>query len=189
MFDSVQQTQLHSNRNNIIAFRDNSRLFEFPLHIFIFIFSGIRGFSISNLISTDGSSASELQFVDGLRHIIYTAETHNFPTGSFLCKTINRIIYFLAVCPFPGAATGTGGRIRDVHATGRGFCRLFLKCFICILGAHEIAGVVGYSFGNIHLAGYDLPWEFPAIYPDNFAHPRDVYQSLRESSTTIFTFR
>ena len=27
-----------------------------------------------------------------------TAETHNFPTG---------------VCPFPGAATGIGGRIRD----------------------------------------------------------------------------
>jgi phosphoribosylformylglycinamidine synthase len=34
-------------------------------------------------------------------HIIFTAETHNFPSG---------------VAPFPGAETGTGGRIRDVHA-------------------------------------------------------------------------
>eukprot|EP00457_Paulinella_chromatophora_P000873 gb/GEZN01000874.1/.p1 GENE.gb/GEZN01000874.1/~~gb/GEZN01000874.1/.p1 ORF type:complete len:1167 (-),score=215.32 gb/GEZN01000874.1/:30-3530(-) len=38
-------------------------------------------------------------------HITYTAETHNFPTG---------------VCPFPGAATGVGGRIRDGDSTGRG---------------------------------------------------------------------
>ena len=37
--------------------------------------------------------------------IIFTAETHNFPSG---------------VAPFPGAETGTGGRIRDVQATGRG---------------------------------------------------------------------
>ena len=44
--------------------------------------------------------ASDLDY-----HVIFTAETHNFPSG---------------VAPFPGAETGTGGRIRDVHATGRG---------------------------------------------------------------------
>jgi len=49
----------------------------------------------------------------------FTAETHNFPTG---------------VCPFPGAATGIGGRIRDVIATGR--------------GASMIAGTAGYSVGT-----------------------------------------
>eukprot|EP00808_Paulinella_micropora_P001005 g57156.t1 len=38
-------------------------------------------------------------------HITLTAETHNFPTG---------------VCPFPGAATGVGGRIRDGDSTGTG---------------------------------------------------------------------
>jgi len=41
------------------------------------------------------------------------------------------------VAPFPGATTGTGGRIRDVQATGR--------------GAHVIAGTAGYSFGNLHI--------------------------------------
>ena len=40
-----------------------------------------------------------------LSHLLLTAETHNFPTG---------------VAPFPGAETGTGGRLRDTHATGRG---------------------------------------------------------------------
>ena len=45
-------------------------------------------------------------------HPILTAETHNFPSG---------------VAPFPGAETGTGGRLRDVQATGR--------------GAHTVAGI------------------------------------------------
>ena len=38
-------------------------------------------------------------------HITFTAETHNFPTG---------------IAPFPGAATGVGGRIRDNQSIGRG---------------------------------------------------------------------
>ena len=50
---------------------------------------------------------------------------------------------FIAVCsgvaPFPGATTGTGGRIRDVQSTGR--------------GAHVVAGTAGYSFGNLLIPG------------------------------------
>lgn len=46
------------------------------------------------------------------------------------------------------------------------------KAFI---GAHEIAGVVGYAFGNLHLDGYELPWEGNDFqYGKNFAHPREV---------------
>ncbi|KAH7985280.1 hypothetical protein HPB52_024212 [Rhipicephalus sanguineus] len=59
-----------------------------------------------------------------------------------------------------GATTGTGGRIRDVHAAGR--------------GAHEIAATAGYCFGNLHIPGYDLPWEEPQEYPNNFAPPLEV---------------
>ena len=43
------------------------------------------------------------------------------------------------MAPFPGATTGTGGRIRDVQAAGR--------------GAHVIAGTAGYSFGNLNIPG------------------------------------
>uniref|UniRef100_A0A8C3F3W0 Phosphoribosylformylglycinamidine synthase n=1 Tax=Chrysemys picta bellii TaxID=8478 RepID=A0A8C3F3W0_CHRPI len=65
------------------------------------------------------------------------------------------------VAPFSGATTGTGGRIRDVQCTGR--------------GAHVIAGTAGYSFGNLHIPGYPLPWEDPALpYPQNYAHPLQV---------------
>ena len=38
-------------------------------------------------------------------HILMKVETHNHPT---------------AISPFPGAATGSGGEIRDEGATGRG---------------------------------------------------------------------
>ena len=48
---------------------------------------------------------SPLGPVEVCYHPLLTAETHNFPTG---------------VAPFPGAETGTGGRIRDVQGTGRG---------------------------------------------------------------------
>lgn len=76
----VQDTQQHSNDNNVIKFEDNS--------------SAIRGFSdLSSLIPSNPSEASLMcmnQHLD--RHIIFTAETHNFPTG---------------VAPFQGATTGS----------------------------------------------------------------------------------
>ncbi len=47
--------------------------------------------------------------------------------------------------PSPGAETGTGGRIRDVHATGR--------------GSLVVAGTAAYCVGNLRIPGYPLPWE------------------------------
>jgi len=62
---------------------------------------------------------------------------------------------------FSGATTGTGGRIRDVQAVGR--------------GGYVIAGTAGYSFGNLLIPDYTLPWEDPsAPYPSNFALPVEV---------------
>lgn len=56
---------------------------------------------------------------------------------------------------------GTGGRIRDVQAVGR--------------GGHVIAGTAGYSFGNLLLPDYDLPWESKEEpYPANLASPADI---------------
>ena len=79
-------------------------------------------------------------------HIIFTAETHNFPTG---------------VAPFPGAETGTGGRIRDVQATGR--------------GGLVIAGTAGYCVGNLLIPDYDLPWEDKrAKYPASLASSLNI---------------
>ncbi len=65
-----------------------------------------------------------------LTHTVMKCETHNHPT---------------AISPFPGAATGAGGEIRDEGATGR--------------GAKPKAGLVGYSVSHLRLPGAPRPWE------------------------------
>lgn len=118
--------------NSLIAFKDNS--------------SAIKGFEIETIIPQIPGQASAFKKGKYTYHLIFTAETHNFPTG---------------VAPFPGAETGTGGRIRDVQATGT--------------GALVVAGTAGYCVGNLHLPGYDLEWEDKSfIYPDNLASPLKI---------------
>jgi phosphoribosylformylglycinamidine synthase len=66
----------------------------------------------------------------GLTHILMKVETHNHPT---------------AISPFPGAATGAGGEIRDEGATGT--------------GAKPKAGLTGFSVSNLRIPGAHEPWE------------------------------
>jgi phosphoribosylformylglycinamidine synthase len=124
---------LVANRNNsVIAFKDNS--------------SAIRGYPIRSIVPARVGDPCRLVAVDLNYDIIFTAETHNFPSG---------------VAPFPGAETGTGGRIRDVHATGR--------------GSLVVAGTAAYCVGNLQIAGYELPWEDPGFaYSGNLASPLQI---------------
>ena len=62
--------------------------------------------------------------------ILMKVETHNHPT---------------AIAPFPGAATGSGGEIRDEGATGR--------------GSKPKAGLCGFSVSNLRIPGAEQPWE------------------------------
>uniref|UniRef100_A0A8I5YKP9 Phosphoribosylformylglycinamidine synthase n=1 Tax=Pongo abelii TaxID=9601 RepID=A0A8I5YKP9_PONAB len=135
LFESIMSTQESSNPNNILKFCDNS--------------SAIQGKEVRFLRPEDPTRPSRFQQQQGLRHVVFTAETHNFPTEMGV------------LCPFSGATTGTGGRIRDVQCTGR--------------GAHVVAGTAGYCFGNLHIPGYNLPWEDPSFqYSGNFARPLEV---------------
>jgi len=79
---------------------------------------------------------------DELTHTLMKVETHNHPT---------------AISPFPGAATGSGGEIRDEGATGR--------------GAKPKAGLCGFSVSNLRIPGYHRPWEPPESKPDRIASP------------------
>ena len=112
--------------------------------------SAILGYTVPTLAPRNPRAASAITSGSTLLHPILTAETHNFPTG---------------VAPFAGAETGTGGRLRDVQATGR--------------GAHSVAGISAYCFGNLFIPGYPLPWEpIPgsrdALNPPNLASPLDI---------------
>lgn len=95
LFDLVKKPlkQLKSKYDNsTLAFCDNS--------------SAIDGFDTKHLIRDNPMTEGSPYHVKNVHtNILFTAETHNFPTG---------------IAPFPGAATGIGGRIRDVQAIGRG---------------------------------------------------------------------
>ena len=78
-------------------------------------------------------------------HILMKVETHNHPT---------------AISPFPGAATGSGGEIRDEGATGR--------------GSKPKAGLVGFSVSNLRLPGAVRPWEVDHGKPSRIASALDI---------------
>jgi phosphoribosylformylglycinamidine synthase len=77
--------------------------------------------------------------------ILMKVETHNHPT---------------AISPFPGAATGSGGEIRDEGATGR--------------GAKPKAGLTGFSVSHLRIPGYERPWEREFGRPERIASPLDI---------------
>jgi len=126
LFDVVTETLSAHPKGSIIAFKDNS--------------SVVEGHDITTLHPQTPGEPSPLQATDVRYHVLLTAETHNFPTG---------------VAPFPGAETGTGGRIRDVQGTGK--------------GGFVMAGTAGYCVANLHVPGYELPWENPYTCPTNLA--------------------
>ncbi|CAG4883872.1 phosphoribosylformyl-glycineamide synthetase [Georgfuchsia toluolica] len=78
-------------------------------------------------------------------HLIAKVETHNHPT---------------AISPFPGAATGSGGEIRDEGATGR--------------GSKPKAGLCGFSVSDLRIPGYAQPWESAYGKPDRIASALDI---------------
>jgi phosphoribosylformylglycinamidine synthase len=132
LLDMVRATLAASPSNSVIAFHDNS--------------SAIRGCPLETLTPGDPRRPSPFvpQAVD--YDLLLTAETHNFPSG---------------VAPFPGAETGTGGRIRDVHATGR--------------GALVVAATAGYGVGNLNLPDFPIPGEDRSFaYPGNLARPARI---------------
>lgn len=78
-------------------------------------------------------------------HILMKVETHNHPT---------------AIAPFAGAATGSGGEIRDEGATGR--------------GGKPKAGLTGFTVSNLNIPGFEQPWEENYGKPSRMASPLQI---------------
>jgi phosphoribosylformylglycinamidine synthase len=78
-------------------------------------------------------------------HILMKVETHNHPT---------------AISPFPGAATGSGGEIRDEGATGR--------------GSATKAGLTGFSVSHLKIPDFTQPWETDHGKPERIASALDI---------------
>ena len=75
--------------------------------------------------------------------VLMKVETHNHPT---------------AIAPNPGAATGSGGEIRDEGATG--------------IGSKPKAGLCGFSVSNLKLPNSIQPWEI------NYGKPNQIASAL-----------
>ena len=80
-------------------------------------------------------------------HIQIKVETHNHPT---------------AISPFPGAATGSGGEIRDEGAVGN--------------GSKPKAGLCGFTVSNLNIPDWNQPWEVDNAKPDRLASALEIMQ-------------
>jgi len=116
LFQIIKSTLIKNPVNSIIAFSDNS--------------SVIQGYKIWTIMPQHPGTCSPFIAKQCNYHILFTAETHNYPSG---------------IEPFQGATTGTGGRIRDGHATGR--------------GSMVIAGTAGYCTAALNIPGHTIPGE------------------------------
>jgi phosphoribosylformylglycinamidine synthase len=87
----------------------------------------------------------EYRYVQEAAHLLMKVETHNHPT---------------AISPFPGAATGSGGEIRDEGATGR--------------GSQPKVGMSGFSVSHLNIPGYPQPWEIAVGKPGRIASALDI---------------
>ncbi len=120
MFQLIRQTHAAAPQHSIVAYDDNAAVME--------------GHAIERWRPHGFTNAPIYAAKAETAHVLMKVETHNHPT---------------AISPFPGAATGAGGEIRDEGATGR--------------GARPKAGLTGFSVSNLQLPDRDEPWERESI--------------------------
>ena len=119
----------------IVAYKDNSSIMA-------------GGQATRFVPEPDAAYAAPAPYAErpGEVHVLMKVETHNHPT---------------AISPFPGAATGSGGEIRDEGATGR--------------GSQPKAGLTGFVVSNLNLPGTDEPWEAEQYgAPAHIASPLEI---------------
>ncbi|MFM9087566.1 MAG: phosphoribosylformylglycinamidine synthase, partial [Cyanobium sp.] len=116
MFGMIRHTENANPQRSVVTYSDNAAVME--------------GGEVEHWGPLGYSNAPTYVARPAVQHVLMKVETHNHPT---------------AISPFPGAATGAGGEIRDEGATGR--------------GGLPKAGLTGFSVGNLQLPGTDEPWE------------------------------
>ncbi len=127
MFGMIRHTEKTSPQGTVVAYSDNAAV--------------MQGHAVKRWGPMGFTNAPQYGARDEVAHVVMKVETHNHPT---------------AISPFPGAATGAGGEIRDEGATGR--------------GARPKAGLTGFSVSNLHLPGTSEPWErHPIGKPEHIA--------------------
>ena len=132
LFGMIRNTEAVAGQHTVVAYSDNSSI--------------MTGGTITRWVPEGTDGPSKYTAREDLVHVLMKVETHNHPT---------------AISPFPGAATGSGGEIRDEGATGR--------------GSQPKAGLTGFAVSNLHLPGTAEPWEADSYgAPAHIASPLEI---------------
>ena len=133
LFQMIKNTYKESPTDVLSAYKDNS--------------SVIVGFDTQRFYPKKDEATGHhiYKYKSQAAHILMKVETHNHPT---------------AIAPFAGAATGSGGEIRDEGATGR--------------GGKPKAGLTGFTVSNLNIPGFEQPWEDNYGKPSRMASPLQI---------------
>ncbi len=131
LFGMIRSTHAANPRGTVVAYADNAAILEG---------------GTARRFHPDATANGRYVAGERRTHSLLKVETHNHPT---------------AISPFPGAATGAGGEIRDEGATGR--------------GAKPKFGLTGFTVSNLRIERYVQPWEEggPGA-PDRIASPLQI---------------
>ena len=133
LFGMIRNTHKLTPEHTISAYSDNAAV--------------IDGSVVPRFAAAPSSASSLPVYQTAEEHmpILIKVETHNHPT---------------AVSPFPGAATGSGGEIRDEGAVGR--------------GSRPKAGLSGFTVSNLRIPDFEQPWETDFGKPAHIASAFDI---------------
>jgi len=159
LFDQIRATHAAQPQGTIVAYADNAAIMQGGKAT---LFYADPAWAARARTVNDGSaenahaaaatahdaphpSGAVYQRRETILHTLMKVETHNHPS---------------AIAPFPGAATGAGGEIRDEGATGR--------------GAKPKAGLTGFSVSHLRFPDALEPWEQQHAAPDRIASALDI---------------
>lgn len=91
LFGMIRHSHQTTPEHTVVAYSDNAAI--------------MQGHAVKRFLASGSAQPQAYGAEDALQHVLMKVETHNHPT---------------AISPYPGAATGAGGEIRDEGATGRG---------------------------------------------------------------------
>lgn len=130
LFAMIRNTHTLNPQGVLSAYSDNSSVLEGPT---------------AKVFIRDAANHYAYGYVEEQAHMLMKVETHNHPT---------------AISPHPGAATGSGGEIRDEGATGR--------------GSATKAGLTGFSVSHLKIPGFPQPWEADYGKPERIVSALDI---------------
>lgn len=139
LFQMIRNTEKLNPTGTISAYSDNAAVLEG---------NTAPQFSVLRHGPSDGANPNQEHVYCSHQEempMLIKVETHNHPT---------------AVSPYPGAATGSGGEIRDEGAVGR--------------GSRPKAGLAGFTVSNLLIPGFEQPWETDFGKPAHIASPLDI---------------